>query len=178
MIREETGAHPPRLRDASARRSDAPSGQTRGAYACGAAAIATLGLLACGGTESQGSGIEVRFEYRESTAVDEEVVSQHSGCAALVGRTHIHPSWQGWRVFRLRPEGPTLWALTFTDVLPGPLAIRVSDANVCDENSTGAVTSRSVFANGVLLTRQVDTPGTGVEPGFAFRVDETGTVTP
>lgn len=36
----------------------------------------------------------------------------------------------------------------------------------------------NVFANGVLLTRIVDTPGNGTEPGLAFTVSASGGVTP
>jgi hypothetical protein len=35
-----------------------------------------------------------------------------------------------------------------------------------------------VYANDVLLTERVGTPGTGTEPGFGFSVAEDGTVTP
>ena len=42
---------------------------------------------------------------------------------------------------------------------------------------TGASTER-VSANGTLLTRVVDTPGSGIEPGLAFEVAADGSVTP
>jgi hypothetical protein len=35
-----------------------------------------------------------------------------------------------------------------------------------------------VSANGTLLTRVVDTPGNGIEPGLAFEVAANGSVTP
>ena len=70
------------------------------------------------------------------------------------------------------------WELSFADVPAGPrLSLRISDGNVCDENPTGAAT-RNVFANNVLLTEIVTTPGSGPEPGFAFTVDASGRVTP
>lgn len=54
--------------------------------------------------------------------------------------------------------------------------IRVGDPNTCAENPTGASTE-DVTANGVLLTRIVDTPGSGIEPGLAFSAAADGTVT-
>ncbi len=63
------------------------------------------------------------------------------------------------------------------DVVLVRLSLRVSDPNVCTENSTGAAT-RNVFANDVLLVDIVPTPGSGTEPGLAFTVDTDGTVTP
>jgi len=36
----------------------------------------------------------------------------------------------------------------------------------------------NVFANDVRLTRLVDTPGNGIEPGFAFIVSADGSVSP
>ena len=55
--------------------------------------------------------------------------------------------------------------------------IRISDPNACALNATGASTD-GVSANGTLLTRVVDTPGSGVEPGLAFEVAADGSVTP
>ena len=55
--------------------------------------------------------------------------------------------------------------------------IRISDPNACALNATGASTD-GVSANGTLLTRVVDTPGSGIEPGLAFEVAADGSVTP
>lgn len=137
-------------------------------------------LAACGASERAEPGtawLPIRFEYRASTAVDTAVVEANRGCAAIVGATHIHLGWRSFAKTDLRVEGPELWALE-TLGPPGSHAIRVSDANVCDENDTGAVTARVVFANDVLLTRVVTTPGDGPEPGFAFSLDDEGVVYP
>ena len=74
--------------------------------------------------------------------------------------------------------GTELWRITLTDVPIGVrLSIRVSDPNVCTENSTGAAT-RNVSANDIRLVEVVPTPGTGTEPGLAFTVVAGGGVTP
>ncbi len=78
----------------------------------------------------------------------------------------------------MQAVGADLWQITFTDVpVDVRLSLRVSDPNVCTENSTGAAT-RNVSANDVLLVDIVPTPGSGTEPGLAFTVDADGTVTP
>lgn len=136
-------------------------------------------LGACGdGERTEGTTwLPLRFEYRASTAVDTAVVGAHRACAELVGETHIHLGWRNFSKFDLVAEGPELWSL---DTLgpPGQHSIRVSDANACDENDTGAVTARVISVNGVLLTRVVSTPGDGPEPGFAFSLDQAGVAYP
>ncbi len=78
----------------------------------------------------------------------------------------------------LQPVGLDRWQITFDDVpVEQSQSIRVSDGNVCNENPTGAAT-RNVFANNVLLTQIVPTPGSGTEPGLAFTVNRNGVVTP
>jgi len=78
----------------------------------------------------------------------------------------------------MQAAGADLWQITFTDVpVDVRLSLRVSDPNVCTENSTGAAT-RNVSANDVLLMDIVPTPGTGTEPGLAFTVSADRTVTP
>jgi len=78
----------------------------------------------------------------------------------------------------MTPVGADRWEISFSDVpVNTRQSIRVSDGNVCDENPTGAAT-RNVFANDVLLTDVVPTPGSGTEPGLAFTVSSTGRVTP
>jgi hypothetical protein len=120
----------------------------------------------------------VRFEYRARTVIPDEFAQQYAACAALVGPTHIHPSWRDYRVIRLHPEEPELWTAIFPDVPVGSSKIRISDVNACPTHPTGAVTAHLVYANGVLLTRKVDTPGDGIEPGFYFEAREDGTVEP
>ena len=70
------------------------------------------------------------------------------------------------------------WQITFDDVpVDSEQRIRISDPNACRTDPNGASTT-NIFANGVLLTRVVDTPGNGTEPGLAFTVAAGGVVTP
>ena len=120
----------------------------------------------------------VRFVYAATTTIDPAVAAQFPGCVQGVGQTHIHPGWRGFSRVDMSATPPDRWEITFEDVPVGiENRIRVSDPNVCAENSTGAAT-RGVSANGVTLVRIVDTPGSGTEPGFAFAVAADGTVTP
>lgn len=115
---------------------------------------------------------EVTFVYKASTERNLEVAD----CG--VGETHIHPSWQSYEKVNFTAYGPMEWRRTFSGVPVGErLRIRVSDANHCDRDPNGASTE-NVFANGVLLTKIVDTPGTGIEPGLSLLVEEDGTVRP
>lgn len=99
-------------------------------------------------------------------------------CVRGVGATHVHPSWRNFAAFTMRVAGPERFESTFDDVpVSQRVSIRVSDANACLENATGAAT-RNVFANGVLLTAIVTTPGSGPEPGLAFTVAPGGRVQP
>lgn len=142
-----------------------------------------LAVTACG--EELGSGpppeplpeITVRFEYHAPTATDLEVVSRHQQCAAGIGVTHIHPSWQAFRVVELQRMGADRWVMSFDDVPVGARRIRISDPNACSSHPTGAVTALAIFANGVLLTERVETPGEGTEPGFGFVAHEDGSIT-
>ncbi len=121
----------------------------------------------------------IEFEYRASTTTDPAVAAAQPACVQGVGRTHIHPSWRNFNRVDMTAQGTELWTISFSDAPVGQrLSIRISDPNACAENATGAVTARAVFANGTLLTEQVDTPGSGVEPGFALTVDAQGGVTP
>lgn len=122
--------------------------------------------------------VTVTFEYRAPTRLDPAVAAAAPDCVNGVGQTHIHPSWRGFARVNLTAEGDMLWTGSFSDVPVGRNSVRISDANACTPNSTGAVTARAVFANGTLLTQIVDTPGSGIEPGFAFSVDASGRVTP
>ncbi len=147
---------------------------------CLATVLAVLAL----GCSSGGSGptnppatATVTFVYFAATEVDPAVRQQFPGCVQGVGRTHIHPSWRSFARIDLTPRGADRWEITFADVPVGENRIRVSDPNACARDPNGAST-RDVFANGVRLTRVVDTPGNGVEPGLAFSVTASGTVTP
>ena len=120
----------------------------------------------------------VQFVYLSSTTVDPAVRAAFPDCVNGVGRTHIHPSWQDFRLVAFDAQPPDRFTLTFTDVPVGTEnRIRVSDPNACDTHVTGASTV-GVFANNVVLTRIVDTPGSGIEPGLAFQVSANGMVTP
>ena len=120
----------------------------------------------------------VRFVYRAATAPRTDLPPSARECVQGVGRTHIHPSWRAFDRIEMNPVGADRWEIGFTDAPAGVrLSIRVSDGNVCDENATGAAT-RNVFANDVLLTEIVPTPGSGIEPGLAFTVAPDGRVTP
>ena len=119
----------------------------------------------------------VRIVYRASVTPRGDLPQSLATCVAGVGQTHIHPSWRSFAAIPLQVAS-NQWEITFTDVpTTARQSIRVSDGNVCDENPTGAAT-RNIFANDVLLTQIVTTPGTGPEPGLAFGVDASGRVTP
>lgn len=119
----------------------------------------------------------VTFDYVAATAVDPAVAERHPDCVAGVGRTHIHPSWRGFARVDMTAAGDR-WTISFADVPVGSRErVRVSDANACAYNATGAAT-RNLLANGVRLTDVVDTPGSGTEPGLAFTVAGDGAVTP
>ena len=92
--------------------------------------------------------------------------------------THIHLGWRGFIAVIMTAVEPERWEIMFSDVpVDEEQRIRVSDPNVCALNPTGASTE-GVFANGTLLVRVVDTPGSGVEPGLAFQVSADGTIRP
>lgn len=146
--------------------------------------LATLGALAaCDGqsppaSPTAGATATVRFLYRASTAPRTDLPVSAQECVRGVGRTHIHPSWRSFARIDMTPAGADRWEITFTDVpASARQSIRISDGNVCDENPTGAAT-RNVFANDVLLTEIVPTPGSGTEPGLAFTVSTDGRVRP
>lgn len=145
--------------------------------------VVSLLLAACG--DAPGAApppstpvITVRFEYPAATAIDPQVREEHGPCTEAVGITHIHPSWQNYQVVRMSPERADLWSRTFADVPLGGNKIRVSDPNACRTDSLGAVTAHVITANGTLLTREVETPGEGPEPGFAFVANADGTIGP
>ena len=120
----------------------------------------------------------VEFVYQAPTATDPTVRDRFPGCVAGVGRTHFHPGWRGFNRSDMTADGPDLWRITFNDVPAGSeQRLRVSDPNTCATDPNGASTE-NVLANGVLLSRIVDTPGNGTEPGLAFTVSADGTISP
>jgi hypothetical protein len=149
----------------------------------GLAYLAVLSFAACDGNNdtltAPSSGLTtVVISYRSSTTPRTDLPGSLQACVIGVGQTHVHPSWRGFAAFPLMAAASNRWELSFADAPVGPrVSLRVSDGNVCDENPTGAAT-RNVFANNVLLTEIVTTPGSGPEPGFAFSVDASGRVTP
>lgn len=144
--------------------------------------MAGLLVVACDEDSSpiapSATGATVRFAYLASTAVRSDLPASAQSCAAAVGQTHIHPSWRRFARIDMQAIRSDRWEISFDDVPIGTRqSVRVSDANVCTENPTGAAT-RNVLANGVLLVEIVPTPGSGTEPGLAFSVDASGRVTP
>ena len=141
-----------------------------------------LGLPACGDDSTglnapQGSATVV-FSYMAPTATDPAVAAMFPQCVQGVNVTHLHAGWHDFQLFALTAMGPDRWEITFTDVPVGSeQRIRISDPNTCALNATGASTE-GVSANGTVLTRVVDTPGNGIEPGLAFEVAADGSVTP
>jgi hypothetical protein len=130
-----------------------------------------------GGTAS-GSVATVRFVYRASTARRTDLPANTQACVDGVGRTHIHPGWRDFARVEMTAVGSDRWEIAFSDVpIDRRQSIRVSDGNACDENATGAAT-RNVFANDVLLSDIVPTPGSGIEPGLAFTVSANGRISP
>ena len=141
--------------------------------------VILLGLPACGddATGLDGSATVV-FSYMAPTATDPAVAAMFPQCVQGVNVTHLHAGWHDFEVFALVAMGPDRWEITFTDVPVGSeQRIRISDPNTCALNTTGASTE-GVSANGTVLTRVVDTPGNGIEPGLAFEVAADGSITP
>ncbi len=145
------------------------------------ATLLLLGAVACISSGTSGPTVQVtvvEFVYQASTSIDPDVAAAHAACVGGVGQTHIHPSWLSFSRINMRAVGAERWEITFDDVPIDVLqSIRISDPNVCADNPTGAST-QNAFANAVLLTNVVDTPGSGVEPGLSFTVDANGQVTP
>jgi hypothetical protein len=148
------------------------------------AILPALLLASCGGGDGGNSGptapqqtATVEFVYDAATTTDPAIAAQFPDCVRSIGPTHLHPSWRNYQLLPLA-RGTNRFTLTLTDVPVGTEnRIRISDPNACDTHVTGASTE-NVFANGVLLTRIVDTPGTGIEPGLGFQVSANGTITP
>lgn len=144
--------------------------------------LALLALPACKDNSSPngpgGTTARVEFVYMASTVPRTDLPLSAQACVQGVGRTHIHPSWRDFTRIDLQAVGSSRWQIILDDVpIDQRLSIRISDGNVCDENSTGAAT-RNVFANNTRLTEIVPTPGSGTEPGLALTVSRSGVVTP
>lgn len=155
---------------------------TNGGHLLLLAAGTAVALIGCAGEEPSGpvgaTTATVRFVYGAPTAIDPAVAEGFPGCVQGVGQTHIHPGWRDFARVGMQAAGADSWEITFQDVpVGGEQRIRVSDPNVCAQNATGAATE-GVSANGVTLSRIVDTPGSGIEPGLAFSVSADGSVTP
>ena len=120
----------------------------------------------------------VAFTYDAPTATDPNIAAAYPDCVRGVASTHIHPSWREFAHVDLTSQGERGWTLTFTDVPVGAeLTIQIGDPNACAARPDGFSTE-NVYANGVLLTRVVPTPGRETEPALALRVAADGTVTP
>jgi hypothetical protein len=120
----------------------------------------------------------VTLVYRASTSARTDLPASAQACAQGATPTHTHPSWRSFVAVPLQAVPPDRWQVVFTDVPVGVVvSLRVNDPNACDENATGAVT-RNIFANDVLLTTAVTTPGSGPEPGFSFTVTAQGEIRP
>ena len=141
-----------------------------------------LGLSACRddstGLDAPTTFATVVFSYSASTSTGPAVAAMHPQCVQGVNVTHLHAGWRNFQAFALTAVAPDRWEITFTDVpVESEQRIRISDPNACALNATGASTE-GVSANGTLLTRVVDTPGSGIEPGLAFELAADGIVTP
>jgi hypothetical protein len=152
-----------------------------GARARQAAAAALVGVAAAGCDESTSPSrpgpavASVRFVYAGPTARRSDLPPSALDCLNGVGLTHIHPSWRDFAAIPLRPLPPDRYDILLDDVpVDTRVSFRINDQNSCDENPTGAVT-RNVLANDVRLTQNATTPGE--EPGYAFMVTRSGTVT-
>lgn len=145
-----------------------------------ALAAALVFSTACGSptpVSPGGTVATVTLSYRAQTTPRTDLPVSVQACVQGATPTHTHPSWRGFAFVPLQAAADR-WQVVFNDVPVGVLvSLRVNDANVCDENHTGAVT-RDVYINDVLLTTRVMTPGDGPEPGFSFTVTGDGQIQP
>ena len=139
--------------------------------------LAAAPVLGCGDGGLDPGTHSVTFVYQAATALDPAVQAAFPSCVSGVGQTHIHPGWMAFQRVTMTAVGADRWEISFSAVPSGEHAIRISDANVCAQNATGAAT-QGVTANGVGLVRVVDTPGSGIEPGLAFVLLSDGVVVP
>jgi hypothetical protein len=148
------------------------------------AAAVSLSAVGCDDTNGPGSPTQpasttttVRIVFLGSTARRADLPPSAQPCVSGVGATHTHPSWRDFAGIPLQPVSPGRYEISFTDVpVNTRVSFRVNDQNACDENPTGAVT-RNVFANDIPLIQNATTPGNGDEPGFAFTIAPSGTIT-
>jgi hypothetical protein len=147
--------------------------------ALGIAGIATIVAACSDETAPTPGATTVTIAYLASTSPRTDLPASVQACVQGSSPTHIHPSWRGFNTFPLQAFGANRWQIEFADV-PRDVAVsfRINDPNACDQNVTGAVTSRNVFANDVLMTTMVNTPGSGLEPGFAFTFTSVGQIRP
>lgn len=146
-------------------------------------AVFALGAIGCGGdppsqspTGPSATVATVRLVFRGATARRTDLPASAQACVGGVGATHTHPSWRAFAGIPLPAIPPDRYEISFADVPVGAsVSLRVNDQNWCDQNPTGAVL-QNVFANDVPLVQNTLTPGSGVEPGFAFTVDAAGRV--
>ena len=118
----------------------------------------------------------VHIVFLGSTSRRSDLPASAQACLGGVGATHTHPSWRAFAGIALQAVPPDRYEISFSDVPVGTrVTFRVNDQNACDENSTGAVT-RNVFANDIRLIQNTTTPGNGDEPGFAFTIAASGTI--
>ncbi|HEY6362315.1 MAG TPA: hypothetical protein VIX63_14480, partial [Vicinamibacterales bacterium] len=143
-----------------------------------AVVLATLGC-----DEGEGPGTPpgstmaaVRIVFAGPTARRPDLPPSAQACVSGVGATHIHPSWRSFAAIPLTPVPPDRYEIAFTDVpVNARVSFRVNDQNSCDQNPTGAVT-RNILVNDARLIQNATTPGNGDEPGFAFTIAPSGTV--
>jgi hypothetical protein len=130
----------------------------------------------CNESSPSDSSPTLQVVFRGSTTRRPDLPASAQACVSGVGATHIHPSWHNFASSVLRAVPPDRYEITLSDVpLDTRVSFRVNDQNFCDLNPTGAVT-RNVFANGVELTQNTLTPGSGDEPGYALVVSSGGRV--
>ncbi len=142
--------------------------------------IAVAGLSACGDdtpTQPSSPGLAtIRIAYRGATALRPDLPPSAQACVGAVGVTHTHPSWRDFQAFAMTAVPPDRYEIVLADAPVGTsLSFRVNDRNWCDVNPTGAVL-RDVFVNNVAMVQNTLTPGSGLEPGYAFTVTQDGRV--
>ena len=151
-----------------------------------ASAAVALGLATLSCDEANGpsaptpqpgsSTATIRLVFMGATSRRADLPASAQACVSGVGATHTHPSWRGFAGIPLQPVPPDRYEISFTDVpVNTRVSFRVNDQNACDENPTGAVT-RNVLVNDVRLVQNTTTPGNGDEPGFAFTIAPSGTI--
>jgi hypothetical protein len=138
-----------------------------------------LVLTACtAAAPTEPTGPTLDFVYEGPTAMRTDLTALD--CVNTVIRTHAHPSWKGFGRFLMTADGAEKWTLRFTGMPAGKHVLRIDDVNLCGLSVGGTVTAPKVLANGVRLTRQLNTPdeGGGERPGFSFEFLADGAVLP